>query len=137
MTHDERVSGIQRLRDLSEALDETDAQLYLFFQLCPVVMAVTDRTYFRRVSKYMCDVLGYTETDLLAKPWASLLHPTDVSRAGALKRSLIRGTPAFTFQTKVRTKDGRYCLLDWTASPYTPAGLAYSVATIRGHLDEP
>ena len=127
MSHKKRID---RLRELGDYLDESDAQLYLFFQVCPAILCITDKFYFRRVSQFMADYLGYTESELLAKPWASFVHPDDMSRTLQVRRHMVAGHRLEKFDTRVRHKGGRYSLLHWTASPYTPAGLAYSIATV-------
>ena len=120
---------LDRLRELSAKIDEADAELYLFFQLCPVIMVVADKLYLRRASRYMEKVLGYENGELFTRPCGSFIHPDDLSRTTSVADTkMAEGMPAIKFRQRYLRADGSYLCLCWNASPWTERGLTYAVA---------
>lgn len=107
---------------VSSALSRRQAQLEVeqFFLLSREYVAVTglDGRY-RRLNPAMVNGLGFREeAELLAIEAIELVHPDDRERTLAiLTRARLVKQPVDRFENRVRTADGRYRWISWTAQP--------------------
>lgn len=93
-----------------------------------LIGVVSTDGYFRRVSRSMSDVLGWSEEELLASPWLSFIHPDDRERSALeAERILMQGEQTFNFEVRFLCKDGSSRHLSASGSPDVQAGLIYSV----------
>jgi PAS domain S-box-containing protein len=83
---------------------------------------------FRRVNPAAEQVLGYTEEELLARPYLDLVHPDDRERTAAEAAAIGHGKPTLSFENRYIRKDGTYRVLDWTSTPVVEDRLMYAVA---------
>jgi PAS domain S-box-containing protein len=72
--------------------------------------------YFRRVSPAFA-VLGWSEAELLRRPFLDFVHPADVPATRAEVDKLARGEPTIHFENRYRCKDGGYRWIAWTSAP--------------------
>ncbi len=85
--------------------------------------------YFKRVNPAGCALLGYTEQELLARPFLDLVHPADRERKLGEVERLGRGDePTVGFESRYRTRDGSYRWLAWTARNLTGDRLIFASA---------
>lgn len=84
--------------------------------------------YFKRINPVFTQILGYSEAELLARPFLDFVHPDDHSATLAEMEKLNTGVPTLDFENRYRTKDGGYRWLEWTASPQVERGVMYAVA---------
>ena len=120
---------IERLRELTDILDESDAAIYMFFRLCPIVMVVADRFRFHRVSDYFCRVLQRDSAELCSRPWSELIHPEDVDTTRVTARTQ-DGEDIIGFTNRYLRADGTYVSLRWRAGVWSDGGLTYAVAEV-------
>ncbi|MGE7415738.1 ATP-binding protein [Methylobacterium tarhaniae] len=62
-------------------------------------------------------VLGWTEEDLIGRPFLDLVHPDDQARTRAETKRLAEGHATLLFENRYRHADGSYRTLSWTAVP--------------------
>jgi PAS domain S-box-containing protein len=86
--------------------------------------------YFKRVNPSFTRVLGYTEAELLAKPYVDFIHPDDLSATQNEASSIAAGLYDVTrsFQNRYRCKDGGYRWLEWRTRPNVSQEIIYFVA---------
>jgi PAS domain S-box-containing protein len=72
--------------------------------------------YFKRVNKAWTDVLGYSKEELLTQPWINLVHPDDQEATVAEATKVFQGYKAMRFRNRVRSKDGSFRWIVWTAA---------------------
>src|SRR5215467_8178994 len=72
--------------------------------------------YFKRVNKAWTDVLGYTKEELLTQPWINLVHPDDQGATVAEATKVLQGYKTMSFRNRVRSKDGSFRWIVWTAA---------------------
>ncbi|HET7441199.1 MAG TPA: response regulator [Terriglobales bacterium] len=72
--------------------------------------------YFKRVNKAWADVLGYTKEELLTQPWINLVHPDDQEATIAEAAKVLQGYRTMRFRNRVRSKDGSFRWIVWTAA---------------------
>ena len=70
----------------------------------------------QRVNRRLCDTLGYSEQELMARTFVDITHPDDVESDVALAEQLFRDEiPSYRLEKRFLTKDGRLVWLDLTA----------------------
>jgi diguanylate cyclase (GGDEF)-like protein/PAS domain S-box-containing protein len=72
--------------------------------------------YFTRLNDRWEPRLGWTSKELMARPFAELIHPDDVEPTVAATRSLAEGpSEVLDFENRYKTKDGSWRWLLWSA----------------------
>jgi PAS domain S-box-containing protein len=97
-----------------------------FFELSSDMLCTASGGYLRRINPAF-KRLGYSEAELLAKPFIELVHPDDVPATLVEVLKLKFGIKTLHFENRYRCKDGSYCWISWVASP-DPAGVFYGTA---------
>jgi nitrogen fixation negative regulator NifL len=82
--------------------------------------------YFKRISPSFQKVLGYSEKELLGKPFLEFIHPDDIPATLLLLESLARGEPTVSFENRYRASNGSYRLINWVCQPDPATGLLYA-----------
>jgi PAS domain S-box-containing protein len=109
----------------ARAQDELDR----VFTLSSDLIAVANFDgYFTRVNPAAERVLGYTEKELLARPYLDFVHPDDRETTAAEAAAIGQGKATLSFQNRFLHKDGSYRVLEWTATPVVEEGVMYGVA---------
>ena len=113
--HIDQVSSAEN--DQSRVARQGAGQFRLAFDHAPIGMALVGLDYhLQRVNRALCDVLGYSEQELLARTFISITHPDDVGKDIRLAGQLFRGEiPSYRLEKRFITKDGRLVWLDLTA----------------------
>lgn len=74
------------------------------------------------VSPAWTDVLGWSEAELLTRPYASFMHPDDMpGTLDAITRMAETRRPA-RFENRIATRDGRWKHIEWTVTPEADGG---------------
>jgi PAS domain S-box-containing protein len=101
-------------------LRESDA----FFELSLDLLSTADlHGCFRRVNPAF-KLLGYSQEELLTKPFLDFVHPDDVARTLEEVKKLSQGIKTLHFENRYRCKDGSYRWISWVSSPH-PDGILY------------
>lgn len=92
--------------------------------------------YFKVVNPAFGRALGYTQQELLKRPFVELIHPDDRDATHAEVERLADGTPTLSFTNRYRKKDGTYVALEWRAFPERGTKLIYATARVIGPPEE-
>ena len=104
-------------------------ELDRIFTMSQDLIAVADFDgRFTRVNPAAEEILGYTEEELLARPYIDLVHPADRDSTAAEADAIARGKPTVSFENRYVRKDGSVRVLDWTTTPDVENRLMYAVA---------
>ena len=104
-------------------------ELDRIFTMSQDLIAVADFDgRFTRVNPAAEAILGYTEEELLARPYIDLVHPADRDSTVAEADAITRGKSTVSFENRYVRKDGSVRVLDWTATPDVENRLMYAVA---------
>jgi PAS domain S-box-containing protein len=120
------VTGVLALtRDRrTQAMPEVER----YFTLAPelVVLAGFDG-YWKRVNPTVEALLGYTEREVLGRPFMELVHPADRERSEVEARRVLEGTTIRAFENRMLCKDGSHKWIEWTVTPVTEERVMYGV----------
>lgn len=73
--------------------------------------------YFKVINPAFEKVLGYTETELLSKPFVEFIHPDDVQKTSdEVNMMSSLGTSTIQFENRYIRKDGQLIYLQWNTS---------------------
>ena len=101
------------------------------FNLSPdlVCVASIQEKRFIRINPAFSRVLGYSEEELLSRPFTYFVHPEDVERTErAVTEQLQNGIKLPRFENRYICKDGTYRDLMWSSHPIPQRDVTYAVA---------
>lgn len=84
--------------------------------------------YFKRINPAFHKTLGWTDAQLLGRPFLDFVHPDDREGTLAEMDRLAQGLPTISFENRYQTPQGGYRILHWTAHPDHRTGLIYATA---------
>jgi len=84
--------------------------------------------YFRRINSNFSLVLGYSDEELLARPFMSFVAPEDQSRTIEVMGKLLHGLSVVRFRNRYLTKDGGVIKFEWTAKSMLEENVIFAVA---------
>ncbi len=103
-------------------------ELDRIFNLSADLVAVANFDgYFTRVNPAAERILGYTEQELLARPYLDFVHRDDREKTAAETAAIGDGKTTLGFQNRFVRKDGSYRVLEWAATPVPEERLMYAV----------
>jgi len=83
---------------------------------------------FKKVNPATSDLLGYSETELLSKPFLDFVHPDDKqSTLDEIARQIKIGS-TLNFENRYMCKDGTLLWLSWRANYNKKEGITYATA---------
>ena len=104
------------------------SDLERFFNLSLEMLCVAGFDgYFKRLSPSW-RVLGFTDRELMSKPYLDFIHPDDRQSTIAAASQTEAGAKIIQFRNRYLTKDGTYRWFSWNAVPFPEEQLVYCVA---------
>lgn len=99
------------------------------YEAIPEVLCIADfKGRFLKINPAGCELLGYTEDEILFHSFDEFTHPEDKDSTAIEKKKLEQGGTTFQFQNRYITKDGRIIWLSWNCSSSVQDGLIYATA---------
>src|SRR5918993_180012 len=132
----------QENRELLAALRHSEAQFRASFELGGVGKTQIDASTgkFIQVNECYCELIGYTESELLGLTPSDLTHPDDRRREADLVAALLRGdTEELTGEKRLVRKDGRILwvsinanlIRDATAAPERTISVIVDISEVK------
>ncbi|MEO0532567.1 MAG: PAS domain S-box protein [Cyanobacteria bacterium P01_A01_bin.123] len=119
-----RLAGVNS--DISDR-KQLQADRDRFFTLAADMLGIYDFSgNFKRVNPAFKEILGFSETELLAHPIEHFLHPDDLQLAAEHQRHLWRGDSLPHHENRWRCADGSYKWIAWTLVPFVEERLIYA-----------
>lgn len=114
--------------DITES-KQSEEERNCFFTVSNDMIALTNLDgYFRQLNPAWERVLGYTQTELMAQPFLSFVHPEDVEATRIASERFEAGNPVAIFENRYCCKDGLYKWLSWTAVISPEHNIRYATA---------
>ena len=104
----EQIEAEQRAKHAEEELRQSEEQFRGAFETSAAGMALhtIDGTYLK-VNQTFCDLLGYTEKEILQMNWRDVTHPDDITPTETLDQETESGErDNFTIEKRYTHKDG-------------------------------
>ena len=103
--------------------------LVRFFTLSPdLLVAVSLRDgLIRRVNPAACCAFGWSEAELLSRPYMELTHPDDHDALRAAAAALVAGQTTLRVEARTLGKDGSYFWTEWHAAYFADEDLLYGI----------
>ena len=122
VTVEDEVGALTRtFNQMAEELEqrvELLREFRKFFDVSIDLMCIAGTDgFFKRVNPAFPRVLGWSEKELLERPFFYFVHPDDVAKTQAEVTKLVSGIPTISFENRYLCKDGSYKLLRWTSYP--------------------
>src|SRR4051812_28131917 len=106
-----------------------DEELLRLFDLSDDLFCVAGFDgYFKRINRAWERSLGYTQEELLARPYLEITHPDDREAALEALSQLAEGEDIVRFDSRVICADGSLRWLEWNTSTQPEEGFVYGVA---------
>lgn len=122
----------ETFNEMSEELEHRMTQLQefkTFFDQSRDMLCIAGTDgYFKRVNPAFERTLGWSEEELLGRPFADFVHPDDVDATIRETEQLADGIPTVSFRNRYQCKDGTYRELRWTSHPDPGTGNIYASA---------
>ena len=100
-----------------------------FFELSPDLLIIAGYDgYFRKINPAVCNVLGYTEAELFARPIHDFIYRDDKEITAKRRANLTKNNPLLNFENRYLTKTGEIVWLSWTSIPVDSEKLVYAIA---------
>ena len=116
-----------------------EEELQRIFSMSLDMICVADilNATFLKVNPAFTEILGFSEQELLEKPFLEFIHPEDVETTrNVVEQKLRTGSKVFNFNNRYRCKDGSYRWLSWVSYPVPEKGVTYAVARDITELKE-
>jgi len=110
-----------------------------FFNLSRDMLIISSNDTFLKVNPATTKILGYTEQELLGKPFMSFVYAKDIELTMQEVENLKSGALTANFENRFVCKDGTVKWLNWTTYPDVETGLLYAVArdvTFKKEIEE-
>lgn len=116
------------LNDVTEQRS-TQQELKMFFNTALDMLCIAGFDgYFKKLSPRWSINLGWSEEELLEKPFVELAHPEDKKGTLAISQTLIEGSSVLGFENRYLCKNGTYRWLAWNALGHTQLGVIIAAA---------
>lgn len=108
---------------------QLEQELNQVFNFTPDILCTANREgYFTKVNPAMCQLLEYSEEELMNRPFHRFLHPDDVEARPIELENNINGQAAFYIENRYITKYGKTKWLAWTTTSVSEQGTIYCSA---------
>ena len=141
LKREDEVGLLARTFDqMADSLEEqvellTEFRRFFDVSIDMLCIASTDG-YFKKVNRACVRELGWSEEELLARPFISFVHPEDHRATAAEIQKLARGQPTIRFTNRFLCVDGSYKRVRWNAFPEAETGRLYAIARVRSEQPE-
>lgn len=117
--------NITKLKELEESLKTSDK---IFNHSIDMLCIAGYDGYFKVLNPAWEKTLGWSNEELLSKPWIDFVHPDDVEVTNNVKSTLVDGKEIYQFENRYYCKDGSLKWLSWNSFPYPEENIIFGVA---------
>ena len=118
----------QRLSHFKEEESKVQRELNLIFNNSEELIATVNyEGNITKVNPAWKDKLGWTDEELMSRPWIDFIHPDDVERSLKRNELLIEGEASLSFVHRFKKKGDGYCYLSWNVIPLNEENLIFGI----------
>ncbi|MEH6403932.1 MAG: PAS domain S-box protein [Sneathiella sp.] len=104
-------------------------ELEFFFEASLDMLCIASMDgFFRRINPSFSRLLGFSDEELLSKPFLDFVHPKDIEATKKIFGQMQQGANTTNFENRYRRVDGDYLILSWSAHTNSEQGLIYAIA---------
>ena len=130
-TREELENRIMALEKADYEGKQSESMLNQIFSMSLDMICIADikTATFIKVNPAFTEILGFSEKELLERPFIDFVHPDDIaSTLSVVQRKLPAGEKVINFENRYRCKDGSYRWFSWVSHPIPDKGKTYAVA---------
>jgi PAS domain S-box-containing protein len=122
-------SDVTALRREEAERRRAEAEVSRFFTLSLDLLCIASLDgRFVRLNPAWTSLLGWSEAELLSRPFLDFVHPDDRERTAREVVHLGEGRSTVNFENRYRCRDGAWRVLSWVAAGAGDSGLIMAVA---------
>lgn len=128
--HELKETIIQLEKQIEELRRSRDEYREVFL-LSPNLLCTADlnNACFTKINPAFVEKLGYTEKELLSRPFLDFVHPDDIEATlKILEKELKEGKRIINFSNRYKCSDGTDLWLDWVSHPFPERGVTFAAA---------
>jgi PAS domain S-box-containing protein len=126
---DQLKASQQDLELKVEARTKELEEANVFFNLCQDLLCIADlEGHFRRVNLAWVKKTGYSQEELIARPYIDFVHPEDRERTLRVAQDLLVSRSLADFENRYICKDGSCLWLLWSAIANLETGCFFAIA---------
>ena len=112
--------------ELKKEIEELEA----IFNLSEDMICIADiNGYFKKINPAFKKILGYSDKELMGKPFLDFIHPDDIDKTlDVITTQLAKGYTVSNFENRYKCKDGTFKYLSWVSRPEPEKGITYAIA---------
>jgi len=108
---------------------QTSGELQQFFLLSRDILCIANQqNYFERVNTAFSRITGYSEAELLSRPFTAFIHPDDLISTDVEVAEQQQGRVTSGFCNRYQHKEGHYVTLQWSSVLDPVTGKLYASA---------
>lgn len=122
------IYGLGMVEDITDRKQTQEEYNRLFNLSLDLLCIAGFDGYFKKVNPAWTKVLGWSQEEMMSKPWLDFVHQEDHSNTVDIGERLISGKSVFGFENRYRCKDGTYRWLSWNSFPAPEESLIFAVS---------
>ena len=116
---------------VESSMERAERDLCRFFEISMDLFCIASLDgYFKRVNSNFSRVLGYSDCELVSRPFIEFIHPEDVAQTIQAIATLAKGNPIAAFRNRYRDSGGQYHWLQWKAKSIPEDNIVFAVARV-------
>jgi len=116
---------------IESSMQRAEQDLCRFFEISKDLFCIASLDgYFKRVNSNFSNVLGYSDHDLVSKPFIQFIHPEDVPETLEAVKTLAAGKAVAEFRNRYRDINDRFRWFEWTAKSIPEDNIIFAVARV-------
>lgn len=109
--------------------DTTAFDMLRLFEGTPDLVCIAGRDgYFKYFNQAVCDTLGYSREELLARPVFHFIHPDDLERTARKRHELLEGKALTDLENRYLHRSGAIVWLHWTSIYFPDQQIVFAIA---------
>jgi PAS domain S-box-containing protein len=125
--HGQPLYFISHVQDISARRQAEEERDRLFNHSLDMLCIAGFDGFFKQVNPAGEKLLGWTDQELLRKPWIEFVHPEDRAATIAAGERLAAGEAVDAFENRYQCREGFYRWISWNAFPMLEEGLIFCV----------